>query len=73
MESPTGSTPSEQTVLTGLQRVRRTAKEDKLLNRWVPLPTVQHPYPNIRFAVKHPRWEPYAGKPHVRFCPGGAS
>ena len=24
------------------------------------------------FAVKHPRWEPYAGKPHVRFCAGGA-
>ena len=20
----------------------------------------------------HPRWEPYAGKPHVRFCAGGA-
>ena len=19
----------------------------------------------------HPRWEPYAGKPHVRFCAGG--
>src|SRR6202008_523485 len=27
--SPTGSTPSEQTVMMGLQRVRRTAKEDK--------------------------------------------
>jgi hypothetical protein len=26
----------------------------------------------IRFAVTHPRWEPYAGKPHVRFCAGGA-
>jgi RNA-directed DNA polymerase len=25
-----------------------------------------------RFAVTHPRWEPYAGKPHVRFCTGGA-
>ena len=23
-------------------------------------------------AVKHPRWEPYAGKLHVRFCAGGA-
>src|SRR5215472_8090182 len=22
------------------------------------------------FAVTHPRWEPYAGKPHVRFCAG---
>jgi hypothetical protein len=24
-----------------------------------------------RPAVKHPRWEPYAGKPHVRFLCGG--
>ena len=24
-----------------------------------------------RFAVTHPRWEPYAGKPHVQFCAGG--
>ena len=24
------------------------------------------------FAVTHPRWEPYAGKPHVRICAGGA-
>src|SRR5437763_11526998 len=23
------------------------------------------------FAVTHPRWEPYAGKPHVRICAGG--
>jgi hypothetical protein len=23
-------------------------------------------------AVKYPRWEPYAGKPHVRICAGGA-
>ena len=21
---------------------------------------------------RHPRWEPYAGKPHVRICAGGA-
>src|SRR4029079_6489698 len=28
--------------------------------------------PSVRFAVTHPRWEPYAGKPHVRFCAGGA-
>jgi hypothetical protein len=25
-----------------------------------------------RSAVTHPRWEPYAGKPHVRICAGGA-
>ena len=24
-----------------------------------------------QFAVIHPRWEPYAGKPHVRICAGG--
>jgi hypothetical protein len=24
-----------------------------------------------RFAVTHPWWEPYAGKPHVRCCAGG--
>jgi RNA-directed DNA polymerase len=24
-----------------------------------------------RFAVAYPRWEPYAGKPHVRICAGG--
>jgi len=27
---------------------------------------------SVRLAVTHPRWEPYAGKPHVRFCAGGA-
>src|SRR5437588_10821367 len=26
-----------------------------------------------QFAVTHPRWEPYAGKPHVRFCAGGVA
>jgi len=31
------------------------------------------PRPNRRFAVTHPRWEPYAGKPHVRFCAGARS
>jgi hypothetical protein len=28
--------------------------------------------PSDRFAVTHPRWEPYAGKPPVRFCAGCA-
>lgn len=42
-----------------------------LAARWLPLPSVQHPYPVQRFTVKHPRWEPYAGKPLVRFCAGG--
>jgi RNA-directed DNA polymerase len=43
-----------------------------LANIWLPRPRILHPWPNQRFAVTHPRWEPYAGKPHVRFCAGGA-
>jgi RNA-directed DNA polymerase len=45
---------------------------DNLAREFLPKPRVLHPWPNVRFAVKHPRWEPYAGKPHVRICAGGA-
>jgi hypothetical protein len=45
---------------------------DALADRWLPRPRITHPWPSIRFAVKHPRWEPYAGNPPVRFCAGGA-
>jgi RNA-directed DNA polymerase len=38
----------------------------------LPKPHILHPWPKQRFAVTYPRWEPYAGKPHVRFCAGGA-
>jgi len=38
----------------------------------LPRPNIRHPWPRARFAVTHPRWEPYAGKPHVRICAGGA-
>jgi RNA-directed DNA polymerase len=44
----------------------------QLANDWLPRPRILHPWPNQRFAVTHPRWEPYAGKPLVRFCAGGA-
>src|SRR5882757_2312106 len=44
----------------------------QLAKDWLPKPNILHPWPRIRFAVTHPRWEPYAGKPHVRFCAGGA-
>jgi hypothetical protein len=40
----------------------------KLADRWLPMPRISHPWPSQRFRVKHPRWEPYAGKPHVRLC-----
>ena len=44
----------------------------KLADKWLPKPKTLHPWPSDRFAVKHPRWEPYAGIPHVRICAGGA-
>jgi group II intron reverse transcriptase/maturase len=44
----------------------------RLADRWLPKPRISHPWPNKRFRVKHPRWEPYAGMPPVRFCAGGA-
>jgi RNA-directed DNA polymerase len=47
-------------------------KMRSLAAEWLPPPLIHHPWPNQRFAVTHPRWEPYAGKPHVRFCAGGA-
>jgi RNA-directed DNA polymerase len=43
----------------------------QLADAWLPKPNILHPWPSDRFAVTHPRWEPYAGKPHVRFCAGG--
>jgi group II intron reverse transcriptase/maturase len=44
----------------------------KLEAQWLPKPRILQPWPNKRFAVKHPRWEPYALIGHVRFCAGGA-
>ncbi len=44
----------------------------QLADEWLPKPSILHPWPNARFAVNHPRWEPYAGIPPVRFCAGGA-
>ena len=51
---------------TGWDRINRLA------DQWLPKPRILYPWPNQRFAVKHPRWEPDAGMPHVRFCAGGA-
>jgi RNA-directed DNA polymerase len=63
-----------------LRALRRRGQRDKtnwasinrLAHRWIPIPRILHPWPRQRFAVKHPRWEPYAGMLHVRFCAGGA-
>ena len=40
----------------------------KLAEDFLPRPRILHPWPEKRFAVRHPRWEPYAGMPHVRLC-----
>jgi RNA-directed DNA polymerase len=63
-----------------MRTLRRRSQKDrkawtdmtKLVAQWLPSPRIQHPWPNQRFAVKYPRWKPDAGKPHVRFCAGGA-
>jgi RNA-directed DNA polymerase len=55
------------------QKDRRTwTRMTQLVDDWLPKPIILHPWPSDRFAVTHPRWEPYAGKPLVRFCAGGA-
>jgi group II intron reverse transcriptase/maturase len=45
----------------------------QLANDWLPQPRILHPWPERRFAVKHPRWEPYARIGPVRFCAGALS
>ena len=40
--------------------------------RWIPSARNRHPWPQQRFLVKHPRWEPSALAAHARICPGGA-
>jgi RNA-directed DNA polymerase len=62
-----------------LRSLRRRSQKDqttwerivKLTDDFLPQPRILHPWPNQRFAVNHPRWAPYAGKPHVRCCAGG--
>jgi RNA-directed DNA polymerase len=63
-----------------LKSLRRRGQRDKttwerikrLVDDYLPKPRILHPWPEQRFAVRYPRWEPYAGMPLVRFCAGGA-
>ena len=48
------------------------AKMRGIIDRWLPSPRILHPWPRIRFAVQHPRWELDALIGPVRFCAGGA-
>jgi group II intron reverse transcriptase/maturase len=55
------------------QRASMTwARMTRLAKGWLPRPRILHPWPNQRFAVKHPRWEPDARIGPVRICAGGA-
>jgi group II intron reverse transcriptase/maturase len=33
---------------------------NRILTRWLPLPSVLHPYPRERFDARYPRWKPHA-------------
>ena len=48
------------------------AKMQRLVIDFLPKPRIQHPWPDDRFLVKHPRWKPSARIGPARFCPGGA-
>ncbi|MBU6298153.1 MAG: group II intron reverse transcriptase/maturase [Alphaproteobacteria bacterium] len=55
------------------QKDRTTWKRiTRLVNDWLPKPVILHPWPNQRFAVRHPRWEPSARIGLARICAGGA-
>ena len=44
---------------------------DKLARAFLPPPRILHPWPEVRFAVTHPRWEPSARIGLARICAGG--
>lgn len=44
----------------------------RIIDAWLPPPVIRHPWPNLRFDVKHPRQEPSALAAHARICAGGA-
>jgi hypothetical protein len=43
-----------------------------LVAEFLPRPRILHPWPDSRFLVTHPRWEPSARIGPARFCAGGA-
>jgi RNA-directed DNA polymerase len=51
---------------TTWERIKRLADD------WLPQPRILHPWPESRFAVRHPRWELYARIGPVRICAEGA-
>jgi len=62
------------------RQLRRRSQKDRtswetmsqLAERWLPTPQLLHPWPDSRFFVKHPRWEPSARIGPARICAGSA-
>lgn len=60
--------------------LRRRSQKSSVTWNWfssfvaarIPRPSIQHPFPNVRFHAKYPRQEPYAVIPPVRIRAGGA-
>jgi RNA-directed DNA polymerase len=50
---------------TSWERLSRLAAD------YLPQPRILHPWPNARFAVRHPRWEPGARIAPAGICAGG--
>jgi group II intron reverse transcriptase/maturase len=48
------------------------ARMRRLAAHFLPASRILHPWPDARFAVTHPKWEPNARVGPVRFCAGGA-
>jgi RNA-directed DNA polymerase len=63
-----------------LRTLRRRSQRDctswelmtRLARQWLPPARILHPWPDKRFDVKHPRWEPGARIGPAGFCAGGA-
>jgi RNA-directed DNA polymerase len=68
-------------TVSWLRTLKRRSQKDrttwqriaKIASDYLPQPTTLHPWPQMRFAVTHPRWEPRAGIPLARFWCSEAS
>ena len=64
--------------LTALRRRSRTHRTTwgriaGIADKFLPRARILHPWPEARFAVTHPRWEPGARIGHAGICAGGGS
>ena len=70
---PTAAEPVEPRAGTeGNADQQSTCRTQSRVSVSQALDRIRQVEPTVRFAVTHPRWEPYAGKPHVRIWAGGA-